>query len=145
MPKSESPTTDSNSKLFVFPAVRMAAITLILAAALGFCVVILWMNCMATFMDHSVESVLLVCCVLDGPDSAIGVVHSVGPLQHVSVSVFVLTFHIPCVVVFYSIVEGVFRMCLDKQRSIRMQSGRILVVKIGTAENVILCYHSLYF
>ncbi len=82
------------------------------ATTVRFGVVILWVDSMATFVDYGVESVLFVCCIFYSSDCTIRIVDSVRSLEDVSIAVFVLAFYVTGVVVFNSIIERVFWMCL---------------------------------
>lgn len=80
----------------------------------------LWVYRGTNFLHDSVEAVVVVSCVLDDPDAAVGLVDAVGSVDDVPVPDFVLGFDISCVGIVHAVVERVLGMGLEEAKGMQI-------------------------
>lgn len=64
------------------------------------------------FLNHCVEAIMVVGSVFDDSDATVRLVDAIRSVNHVTITNFVLSLHIPCVRIVNAIVESIFWMSL---------------------------------
>jgi hypothetical protein len=129
----------------LFPVVAVSVsvtLAVIVAVSISMLVVVVVdgrrMNRVADLLDDGVEAVVVVGRVLDHPDCAVGFVHRVRALHHVSVPLLVGGLHVAGVRVVYAVVVCVFRVGL------RDDNQGFTYFYIFISKRAFSCYRRLY-
>lgn len=78
----------------------------------------LWVDSVASSGNYSVETVMVISCVMDGSEGTIGLGYGVGSFDNVTITFFLLGFVVTGVSISNSVVEFVFGVRLKPNRNI---------------------------